>query len=64
MNTLYYTTIDHSQIGRASHYYRGKASALVCRNAQNERARNLAIKAVYEVCQVTDEGIESKEIRD
>ena len=63
---LYYSTIDGTQIGRASHYYRTMTSASAKVNEQNARAMKLSIKTRYKLAEIEEEqaGIDNKEIRE
>lgn len=63
MTNLFYTTIDNDLTGRASHFYRTEGGAQFVCGDQNARAEGLNIKARYEVVEVSEEGIESKDIR-
>ena len=51
-STFYYTTIDHSPVGRASYYFRYSADADSLCNRQNSRAEALHIKARYTVTEI------------
>lgn len=64
MSELYYTTIDGTNSGRASHYFRNEGSAKSVLEKQNGRAESLEIKTRYQLATRDDEGVDSKEIRD
>ncbi|MCP5080008.1 MAG: hypothetical protein GY951_18430 [Psychromonas sp.] len=57
MSTVYFTTINYSNTGRASHYFDNSVSAETTMLAQNERAGKLGIKAKYSVA-----GTDSKNV--
>lgn len=61
---IYYTTINGKLSGRASYGFKDKAKAATTAYDQNARARNMGIKAQYEVASCEDGDIASKEIRD
>lgn len=61
---LYYTTIDSSTTGRASHFFRNKSSADRRAEEQNVRAAALGIKARYSVSEHDGDGVVATDIRD
>ena len=64
MNNLYFTTIDGTPKGRASHFYRISTSADTRAVVQNARAETMGIKARYQTAEISGDGIEFKDIRD
>ena len=60
----YFSTIDGTSTGKASHYYKTRTSAITKVAEQNTRAEKLGIKTRYGLGEVEEVGIESKEVRE
>ena len=64
MSTIYYSSIDNTRDGRASHFHRSAENAQAKVDEQNARAEAMGIKARYVLSETNDGDVESKDIRD
>ena len=60
----FYTTVNDQPEGRASAFYRSKASAESRCDEQNAKAETLGLKARYSVQKHDGKGVSKTEIRD
>ena len=58
---VYFTTIGDGVNGLASHYFADKEDAIKTADAQNAKADQLKLKAVYAVDETSDENLTANE---
>ena len=62
--TVHFTSVDGTRDGRASPFHHNAANAQTRCASQNSLAKGLGITIRYEVVEIDDTGILSKDIRD
>jgi len=62
--TVFFTSTNDTRNGRASHFFRNERKAQTHCTSQNSRAKDLGIRATYNVISIDANKVEKRDIRD